>query len=81
MIGIENQQKMEVKLHNLIWVDVINFEKDEIKAFEWYKKSAEQGYSNAQNQLGFLYQNGKGLKSMLKKHLIGIKKQQKMEKS
>jgi TPR repeat protein len=29
-----------------------------VKAFEWYKKSAEQGYSNAQNTLRYFYENG-----------------------
>ncbi|RIA91531.1 hypothetical protein C1645_821945, partial [Glomus cerebriforme] len=34
--------------------------KDEVKAFEYYKKSADQGYLNAQFQLGFCYNHGIG---------------------
>ncbi|CAI2170833.1 15749_t:CDS:2 [Funneliformis geosporum] len=32
--------------------------KDINKAFEWYNKSAEQEYSNAQNDLGYFYEKG-----------------------
>ena len=35
-------------------------EKDEIKAFEYYKKSAEKGSLNAQFQLGYFYSKGIG---------------------
>ena len=35
-------------------------EKDEVKAFEWYKKSAEQEYSDAQCHHGYCYENGIG---------------------
>ena len=35
--------------------------KDEAKAFEWYKKSAEQGNSDAQLNLGNCYMNGRGV--------------------
>ena len=31
------------------------------KAFNWYKKSAEQGLMEAQLSLGVVYQTGKGL--------------------
>lgn len=31
------------------------------RAAEWYRKSAEQGYSRALNNLGFLYENGLGI--------------------
>lgn len=34
--------------------------RDDVKAVEWYKKSAEQGYSFAQNYLGYCYQHGLG---------------------
>src|SRR5688572_30730221 len=34
--------------------------KDEIKAFEFYKKSADQGYLSAQFYLGYCYVNGIG---------------------
>jgi len=44
-------------------VNVISYEgvaKDEIKAFEYYKKSAENGYINAKFLLGYCYVNGIG---------------------
>lgn len=34
---------------------------DYAQAAEWYRKSAEQGYSRAQNNLGFLYEHGLGV--------------------
>ncbi|MEA3285375.1 MAG: tetratricopeptide repeat protein [Synergistota bacterium] len=34
---------------------------DDLKAFEWYLKSAEQGYAVAQCALGRMYENGKGV--------------------
>lgn len=36
-------------------------EKDEVKAFEWYTKSAEQGDSEVQYALALCYQNGTGV--------------------
>ena len=33
---------------------------DEAKAREWFEKSAEQGYSYAQYELGRCYQRGRG---------------------
>ena len=36
-------------------------EKDEVKAFEWYKKAAEWGYAKAQFKLGICYEFGKGV--------------------
>ena len=34
---------------------------DYIKAVEWYQKSAERGNSIAQNNLGYMYENGQGV--------------------
>ncbi|RHZ79884.1 hypothetical protein Glove_140g3 [Diversispora epigaea] len=34
--------------------------KDEVKAFQWYLKSAERGNINGQNNLGYCYENGIG---------------------
>ena len=36
-------------------------QQDYIKAAEWYRKSADQGYSQAQYNLGLLYEDGKGM--------------------
>ncbi|MBE9579959.1 sel1 repeat family protein, partial [Moraxella sp. K1630] len=35
------------------------------KAFEWYTKSANQGYGIAQFALGVMYHNGQGVKQDL----------------
>ena len=35
--------------------------KNDSQAVEWYHKAAEQGYANAQNNLGFMYANGRGV--------------------
>ena len=32
--------------------------KDSVKAVEWYRKAAEQGYAPAQFKLGWMYANG-----------------------
>jgi TPR repeat protein len=45
---------MEIKLHNnlgLLYENGNSVEKDEIKAFEWYKKSAEQEYCTVMHNL------------------------------
>ena len=36
-------------------------EKNYSEAVKWYLKAAEQGYADAQNNLGFCYDNGKGV--------------------
>lgn len=33
-----------------------------VQAFTWYKKSAEQGFTKAQYNLGVMYANGDGIK-------------------
>ena len=56
--------------------------KDEVKAFEWYKKSAEQEDSDAQNKLGLYYENGTGTEKDLEKAFYWYQKaaeKQKME--
>ncbi len=45
----------------------IEIEKDEVKAFEYYKQSAEKGYNKAQKNLASLYENGEGTKKDLDK--------------
>ena len=35
--------------------------RDPKKAAEWYRKAAEQGYAEAQNNLGLLYAGGRGV--------------------
>src|SRR6266496_2417331 len=48
--------------------------KDKVKAFEWYKKSAEQEYNNAQNTLGYLYESGIGTEKDLEKAVYWYQK-------
>ena len=36
-------------------------EKDWAKAAQWYRKAAEQGYTWAQSNLGYLYMKGRGV--------------------
>ncbi len=43
------------------------FEKDYVKAAEWYERAAEKGHKNAQRLLGCLYHDGKGVKQDFKK--------------
>lgn len=40
--------------------DLYYYEKDFIKAEEWYLKAAKQGHPDAQGSLGYLYQHGEG---------------------
>ena len=34
---------------------------NDAKAFEWFLKAAEQGFVDAQNNLGLMYLNGRGI--------------------
>ena len=36
-------------------------DKNNSTAVEWYRKAAEQGYANAQFNLGGMYENGRGV--------------------
>ena len=60
-----------MKKHIIILADVdesgIGVEKDVIKAFEYYKESAEKGVGCAQNHLAALYGEGEGTEKDLKK--------------
>jgi len=35
--------------------------KDDREAVKWYRKAAEQGYADAQNNLGLMYYSGQGV--------------------
>jgi len=35
--------------------------KDEAEAVKWYRKAADQGFANAQFNLGYMYANGRGV--------------------
>jgi hypothetical protein len=35
--------------------------KDSVEAIKWYRKAAEQGYANAQYELGWMYDSGNGV--------------------
>jgi len=45
----------------VIYTDGRGVPKDEAKAVHWYEKAAEQGYANAQNNLGNMYTDGRGV--------------------
>jgi chemotaxis protein histidine kinase CheA len=40
----------------------------------WYRKAAEQGYASAQNSLGWVYENGQGVKQDYKKAVYWYRK-------
>lgn len=42
---------------------------DPVKSTEWYRKAAEQGYAKAQNNLGFSYEQGRGVEKNLEEAL------------
>src|SRR5436305_12876345 len=56
------KKKELIELNNLgyCYQYGIGKRKDKFKAFEFYLKSAEEGYSAAKNNLGYCYQNGIG---------------------
>ena len=39
----------------------VDIEEDEEEAVKWYRKAAERGYAAAQYNLGFMYDNGRGV--------------------
>lgn len=45
----------------LLYLQGLGVTKDSKEAFEWLRKSAEQGNREAQNQLGNMYFNGDGV--------------------
>ncbi|GBC26195.2 kinase-like domain-containing protein [Rhizophagus irregularis DAOM 181602=DAOM 197198] len=53
-------ENTRIAQHNLglCYKEGIGTKNDNVKAFEWIKKSAEQEYSSAQNELGIFYENG-----------------------
>ncbi len=51
---------MVMKLDNTIYKLENGVEKDEFKAFEYYKQSVIQGYLDAKFLLGYYYINGIG---------------------
>jgi TPR repeat protein len=60
-------------------VKVIELEQELVKAFDYYKKSADEGYLNAQFELGYCYFEGVGTEKILKKLFTGLMRQQQME--
>jgi TPR repeat protein len=36
---------------------------DDVEAVKWFRKAAEQGYPAAQDNLGWMYKNGRGVSS------------------
>lgn len=44
-------------------------QKDKVEAVKWYRKAAEQGFANAQTNLGTMYYNGEGVpKDLVQAH-------------
>lgn len=39
----------------------VEVDQDDAQAVAWYRKAAEQGYARAQNSLGLMYANGRGV--------------------
>ena len=48
-------------LGELRWDGTEDLAKDRAEAFQWYRKAAEQGYAEAQNNLGLAYFYGEGV--------------------
>ncbi len=53
--------KAQYKLGYDYYLGLHGFAKDYAQAAVWWKKSADQGFASAQNNLGVLYNNGKGV--------------------
>ena len=49
-------------------------QQDYTQAVEWYRKSAEQGYTDAQASLGYLYKSGKGIQQDYKQAMAWYQK-------
>ena len=49
-------------------------EEDDVKAVEWYRKAAEQEYSDAQYNLGAMYYNGEGVEQDYAKAVEWVRK-------
>lgn len=56
--GDKEAQNYMGEIYGRSWGDV---KPDYVRAAEWYRKSAEQSYSRAKNNLGFLYEHGLGV--------------------
>ena len=54
--------------------DIAIATKDYPKALYWFKKAAEQGYANAENYLGYMYEQGLGVPQDYNKALYWYKK-------
>ena len=68
LVSAEEQAKMEENMElAIIWFDGLAAEKEGnyVKAAELYRQAAEGGQVNAQNNLGLLYEDGKGVKKDL----------------
>ena len=48
----------------------VGVEQDYAKAAAWYERASEQGNADAQNNLGVMYAEGKGVKSWLSTETI-----------
>ena len=48
--------------------------RDDVEAFNWYRKAAEQGHPNAQFNLGVIYAKGRGIDRNTEEARIWYKK-------
>ena len=46
----------------LMYLDGVGVPQSDLKAVEWFRRSAEQGYAKAQGNLGVLYAVGRGVR-------------------
>ena len=55
------------KIGSMYFCDLVGFEENLKKAFEYYKLSADMGYNEAENEIGLFYGSGWGCEKNLKK--------------
>ncbi len=45
----------------LIYSEGVGVAQDDAEAVKWFRKAADQGYANSQNNFGVMYANGRGV--------------------
>jgi TPR repeat protein len=59
--GGESENREEDIFASSIYCDGKGVPEDDTEAVKWYRKAAEQGYAEAQYNLGVMYTNGEGV--------------------